>query len=171
MTRFASLIGGVVLALAAAPALAQPAPSPERLALAERLITSMQLDRQMEMAAAQMEPVMVAQLKRGNPDMSEQEAAVLAEAFSRAMPPMMTRLKGKLAALYASTFNEQELRDTTAFYESASGRAVLEKMPTLTAKMMPLMFDLMPAMMEDVRAHLCGKVDCTKLKLPPPPKA
>ena len=43
-------------------------------------------------------------------------------------------LEGKMIALYAETFSEQEIRDLTAFYRTPLGRKALEKMPELTRR-------------------------------------
>lgn len=44
------------------------------------------------------------------------------------------KLKPDMVKLYTSHFNEQELKDLIAFYESPLGKKVLQKMPTLTAR-------------------------------------
>ena len=44
------------------------------------------------------------------------------------------KLKPDMVKLYTSNFNEQELKDLIAFYESPLGQKVLQKMPTLTAQ-------------------------------------
>ncbi|MHA6493536.1 DUF2059 domain-containing protein [Pseudomonas borbori] len=44
------------------------------------------------------------------------------------------KLKPDMVKLYTRNFNEQELKDLIAFYESPLGQKVLQKMPTLTAE-------------------------------------
>jgi hypothetical protein len=171
MVHWKGLALAAGLALSSTSAGAQTAASPRQLELAERLMVSMMLDKQMGQMAAQMQPMMAEQMRRANPTMTGDQAAILSEAFSASMPPLMAKVRTRIVPLYAATFSERELKDTIAFYESASGRALLEKTPELTAKMMPIMFELMPEMMIDVRERLCAKVDCSKMKLPPPPKA
>ena len=44
------------------------------------------------------------------------------------------KLKPDMIKLYTSNFNEQEMKDLIAFYESPLGKKVLEQMPSLTAQ-------------------------------------
>ncbi|WP_339460205.1 DUF2059 domain-containing protein [Pseudomonas sp. EA_105y_Pfl2_R69] len=44
------------------------------------------------------------------------------------------KLKPDMIKLYTSNFNEQEMKDLIAFYESPLGKKVLEQMPVLTAQ-------------------------------------
>jgi hypothetical protein len=57
------------------------------------------------------------------------------------------KLKPRLQALYDETFSEEEITSILDFYHSPAGKALLDKMPTLTAKAAALGQEMMRAVM------------------------
>jgi hypothetical protein len=60
-------------------------------------------------------------------------------------------LKIDIAAVYAETFSEDELREVIAFYQSPLGRKLLDRMPELMQKSMQISQDRMKPIMSDVQ--------------------
>jgi hypothetical protein len=151
------------ITLTAAPALAaDPAASPRQMELAKRLFADMQMDKVMSTMTTQMVPAMTAQMRKSNPNINAEQAQAVTEAINESMAGLMTKLVDRMIPLYAETFSEKELQELVTFYEGPTGRAMLAKMPTLTAKMTPLMTELMPEITADMQRRICSKIDCTK---------
>jgi uncharacterized protein len=60
--------------------------------------------------------------------------------------------KVDVASVYAETFDEQELRDIIAFYQSPLGRKMLAKMPELMQRSTQISQERIKAIMPDVQA-------------------
>lgn len=62
-----------------------------------------------------------------------------------------------LGKIYAETFTEDELQGMKSFYESKSGKAMIEKQPIIMQKMMPLIstmqMNLKPKMDAIIKKH------------------
>lgn len=156
------------ITMTAAPALAaDPPASPRQMELAKRLFTDMQMDRIMNTMMAQMTPAMAAQMRKANPNITPEQAQALTEAVNESMAGLMTKMVERMIPLYAETFSEKELQELVTFYEGPTGRAMLAKMPALTAKMTPIMTEMMPDITADIQRRICAKIDCTKLNTPP----
>ena len=156
------------ITVTAAPALAaDPAPSAHQMELAKRLFTDMQMDRMMNSMMAQMTPAMAAQMRKTNPNITAEQAQAVTEAVNESMAGLMARLLDRMIPLYAETFSEKELQELVAFYEGPTGRAMLAKMPALTAKMAPMMTEMMPEITADIQRRICAKTDCTKMRAAP----
>ncbi len=63
-------------------------------------------------------------------------------------------LKGDLVALYTRQFDEQEMAELLAFYQSPVGRKLLESMPALTAQSAQLTQDKLAAAVPQVNQLL-----------------
>ncbi|THD63814.1 DUF2059 domain-containing protein [Phenylobacterium sp.] len=157
--------------LAATPALcADPAPNPRSEALARKLFAEMHMDQMMVGAMRQMAPAMIAQARKANPNLTEEQAKAVTEAVTESMDDVMKKVVDRAIPLYAETFTEKELQDLTDFYNTPSGQAMLAKMPLLMNKMTPLMTELVPQMTADISTRLCSKIDCSTMNTPPKPK-
>jgi hypothetical protein len=156
--------------LAATPAIcADAAPNPHSLELAKKLFGEMKMDQMMDGMMRQMTPAMVAQARKTNPNLTDEQARAVTEAVTEASHDLMAKVVERVAPLYAETFTEKELQDLVNFYDSPSGHAMLEKMPKMMANMGPMMAELMPEMTADVTRRLCSKTDCTKMNAPAKP--
>jgi len=160
------------LVLAGSPALCAdtPAPSAHNLALARHLFAGMHMDRMMDGMMKQVAPAMMAQARKTNPALTEEQAKAISESAAESGGVMMNKIMERMIPLYASTFTEKELTDAVAFYDGPSGQAMLNKMPVLMANMGPLMAEMMPEMQADVMKRVCAKTDCSKLTPPHAPK-
>lgn len=65
-------------------------------------------------------------------------------------------LKPEYIRIYRETFTEEELQDLTAFYESPTGRMLIQKTPQLENKMGAVMDQRMKAMMERLQPTCLG---------------
>ncbi len=65
-------------------------------------------------------------------------------------------LKPEYIRIYRETFTEEELLDLTAFYESSTGRMLIQKTPLLEDKMGTVMDQRMKAMMERLQPACMG---------------
>jgi hypothetical protein len=157
----------------ATPAVCADAPTGDAhsLELARRLFAEMHMDQLMGGMMKNMTPVMVAQARKANPALTDEQAQIITQAVSESSQAMMAKAIDRIIPLYASTFTEKELEDLVAFYDGPTGQSMLTKMPALMAKMTPVMTDLMPDMMADVNQRICSKMDCSKRTAPPASKS
>ncbi len=111
--------------LAGGVAAAQTQASPAQTELANRVVDLMDLDEAITGMFDAMSPMMAASMGQELHLDSVRQArlsVLLAEEFRSATPEFMTRL----AAVYATSLSEQQMRDTIAFLESPSGQAWLD---------------------------------------------
>jgi hypothetical protein len=162
----------VCIIAAGTPAVCADAPvNPHRLELARKLFAQMQMDQMMDGMMRQMTPTMIAQARKTNPNLTDEQAKAITEAVTESASDLMKKVMDRVAPLYAETFTDKEMQDLVDFYDSPSGRAMIAKMPTMAAKMGPMMQDLAPDMVADVQRRICTKTDCTKLAAPGKPSA
>jgi hypothetical protein len=62
------------------------------------------------------------------------------------------KMKGRYVALYAETFNEEELQGIIAFYKSPAGQAFVKKQPELARRSMELNQQLMVEIMPKLKS-------------------
>ncbi|HEX3366175.1 DUF2059 domain-containing protein [Phenylobacterium sp.] len=156
---------------AATPAISADAPpSAHSLELSRQLFAEMHMDQMVGQMMKSMVPAMMAQARKANPSLTDEQAAAMTEAVTESTADMLGKITDKFIPLYASTFTEKELQDVVNFYNSPSGQAVLNKMPVMMSQIGPTMTELMPAMTADVLRRLCSKTDCSKMSAPPRPK-
>ena len=173
------------LCLAAAPAFAadQPSsvpaptpvtaqPSPHALELAHRYVNDMHFDRVMDSMVDNMIPVVMDQMEKSNgaaeasipPEFKAAIIDVVRDWSHEETPKMMDRM----AVLSAQIYTEQELTDIVAFYESPTGRAVVEKAPLFAAHSGDMFKSMHVLTGPEVLERVCKKVDCAKLLAPKP---
>ena len=154
---------GAAAMFAAPVAQAQDAqPSARQLELARRLFNDMHMDQMMAAMTRQMAPAMTAQMRKSNPNISAEQAQAISEAAHESMSAVMPKLIERMIPLYATTLTQKELEDTVAFYEGPSGKAILAKLPQISAQIVPIMTDMMPEMTADMQRRVCAKIDCSK---------
>nr|WP_298165967.1 DUF2059 domain-containing protein [uncultured Pseudomonas sp.] len=78
------------------------------------------------------------------------------------------KIKPDMVKLYTSNFNEQELKDLIAFYESPLGQKVLLKMPALTAQSAQLTQSKLEKAVPEVNKLLTDMNDELGVKQPQP---
>jgi hypothetical protein len=154
-----------------APALAQtgalpdstsaaPEPvDPERLAMAEKLFSAMHLDTAMHGVFASVFKSMAGSMTgKAQSDPKAQQFIVSIGAGVEAVIPEMDH---DMAEAYARIFTKQELRDSLTFYESPSGRAIMNKMPEMMQMIAPMSIKLRPKIIDAAEADYCSRQTCT----------
>ncbi len=156
------------LLLVASPVFAQNAPAgppaaapidPERLALAERLFSTMHFDVMLRGLMAK-----VFQSVPGPPSGAEanprarQMMSSLSVGFDASLPDMFH----SMVEVYARTLTKKELEDSLAFYDSPSGQAILTKMPAMMSQAMPLELRVLPKVAAVAEQDYCSHVTCTE---------
>jgi hypothetical protein len=144
------------LALAATPEpkAVDAKPADAKTALAMQVIEITNFDRLVESMRSQ-----VAASIEQSAGAANQCAAAQPEfdAFAKALSDKLTEtlmssdFKVDVAAIYAETFDESELRDIIAFYKSPLGKKLLARMPELTQKSMQISQDRIRAIMPDLQ--------------------
>jgi hypothetical protein len=153
-----ALITSVTLFWCASPVRADEA---SKSAKAEELLQLMQGDQMMKM----MEPMMkgmMAQADKNMPaeqrakagEMQEKMMALVAGAYSKAKPA--------LAKVYADTYTEEELDGILAFYKSPAGKALLQKMPEVMQRLMPVMMQMMGDLQPEIKTMMEGMKEKSK---------
>lgn len=77
-------------------------------------------------------------------------ANVLSRVFHEEMEKVSARMMPKMARIYAETFTEQELADMLAFYQSPTGRKVVEKLPELSRRGQQIVAPMLPELQRDI---------------------
>ncbi|HET7232728.1 MAG TPA: DUF2059 domain-containing protein [Longimicrobium sp.] len=116
---------------AAALGLARPAraqePTPARLAAAEQLVNSADMQRNYQRT---MDAMIQSQIRQ-NPMMAQFEATLRA-FFGKYLD--WASVKPDLVRVYALTYTEDEMRQLMAFYQTPLGRRLLETTPEIAAR-------------------------------------
>jgi len=165
--KFSSVLVLCVLAFssAAAPSQAgEPAsqPTARQLQLAHRYIELIHIDKTYADTMRAIGPSILASMpKEAGKDPALQQKVL--DAVNEAASDLMTTLVKKMEPLMAEVYTEEELSDLVTFYESKSGKALIDKQGLIAAKMAPLMKDVMPQFQASLKDKVCAKVDCKAL--------
>jgi uncharacterized protein len=156
---FAALI--VAAVFAAGPVRAQTAPettstpSPEALAAAHELMTVIKPTDQFKAIL----PALIQNLKQavvqGRPEVEKQYDAMI-PVFYESAQKRVDALIDTIAAIYASNFTADELRDVTAFYRTPTGQKLLARQPAIAQQSMAAGQELGRAVMSDVQQQMNG---------------
>ena len=87
------------------------------------------------------------------PGGSPQERAQAEAAMTKILDltkGLVEKLRPEMVKAYSDTFSEEEIDGMLAFYQSPAGRALLEKTPALTGKMMTLMQTQMTQLLPEI---------------------
>jgi hypothetical protein len=135
-------------------AVAEPKAEDTKTRLAIELMQAAHFDRNMQLMKEQIPAMMEKQFDSlagcdaVQPVMKEFSGAV-ADKVSEILDS--EDLKIDIAAVYAETFSEDELRGVIAFYESPLGKKLLDRMPELMQKSMQISQDRMKPIMSDMQ--------------------
>jgi len=129
---YAALLLGV--ALAAANANAQQAPTASHLRAAEQVLEVMDVQAEMDRNFEMMLRAQREQLQQF-PEAARLEG-IMRDFFAQHL--RWELLKPDVVRLYTETFSEAEHRELHSFYQTPLGRKILEKMPQLTERSMEL---------------------------------
>jgi hypothetical protein len=103
-------------------------------ALAQELLQTMRLDRQIEQMTAQTAIQTAQFMQQSRPEMTAEEAKVFGEAYAGALKLNIGDLVTEIANVYADEYTEDELKQIIAFYKSPVGQKYLDMAPTLTQR-------------------------------------
>ena len=146
------MIIGVMLLFSISTAPAQT-PSPEALAAARSLISTMKLTDQYKALL----PVILLSIKpalvQGRPEI-ERDYDAMAAQIADAYAPYYSSMVDSAASLYASNFTVDELREIDAFYRLPVGQKLLQKSPAITQQGMQIGQDASRKAAEDLRVRL-----------------
>ena len=156
------LIAGLSALTLAAPAAASAAEavSPARLALARELVEAAGGQENMSAMAQQMSHTMLTGLGQGMPDAPEPVVQAMRTAINATLEDSMPDLVSASVEIYAQTFTDDELKAMTQFYRTPAGRAMVQKMPALGARLGTAMAPLQVRMKLGVLARFCAQVAC-----------
>ena len=153
-----SLIIGIALLWCASPAKADEA---SKTAKAEELLQLTQADQMMKM----MEPMMKGMIAQANKDMSAEQrakAGEMQEKIVAVMTASLNKAKPALAKVYTDTYTEEELDAILTFYKSPAGKALIQKMPEVMQRMMPVMMKMMNDVQPEIKAIIEGAKEKAK---------
>jgi len=146
------MIIGVMLLFSISTAPAQT-PSPEALAMARSLISTMKLTDQYKALL----PVILLSIKpavvQGRPEI-ERDYDAMAAQIADAYAPYYSSMVDSAASLYASNFTVDELREIDAFYRLPVGQKLLQKSLAMTQQSMQIGQDASRKAAEDLRIRL-----------------
>lgn len=139
-----------------APGTEAGAPSARQLALSRRYVELMQSDQ-----LAQMIRVMIDQQSGEMVEgLESEDRTFLIDLTTELTTEMMPRMLDQLVPVYARTFTEPELQALVEFYDSETGRSIIDKtyssMPEANAAMMTVL----PQMMDKMAARICARYGC-----------
>ena len=130
---------------------------PERRAAADKLLLSLNIDQNIEMALRQMERMQAQMIARDTKSPAEKEKAKAAmkvamestrEEFS------WDKIGPMFVDVYAEVFTKEELEQLHRFYDSPIGRKFVEEQPQLQAATMMRMQSLMKEVMPKIQARV-----------------
>lgn len=84
----------------------------------------------------------------------------LISAAQEEMAALTPEMIKNATSVYARTFTERELEDATAFYESASGQAMLAKQRQIAEGLAPFSASYGVKMREGMIRRFCQKISC-----------
>ncbi|WP_407155329.1 DUF2059 domain-containing protein [Bradyrhizobium sp. STM 3557] len=151
MSRRFLIMGALILALSCS-ASAQT-PSPEAMTAARALVTTMKLDARYKA----MLPVILLGIKpalvQDRPEI-ERDYDAMAATAADVYTPYSNAMLDSVAALYASTFQVEELRQIEAFYRTPAGQKLLEKAPGIAQQSDDLVQDISRKAADELKARL-----------------
>jgi uncharacterized protein len=146
------MVIGVMLLFSISTAPAQT-PSPEALAMARSLISTMKLTDQYKALL----PVILLSIKpavvQGRPEI-ERDYDAMAAQIADAYAPYYSSMVDSAASLYASNFTVDEMREIEAFYRLPVGQKLLQKSLPITQQSMQIGQDASRKAAEDLRIRL-----------------
>lgn len=118
------------------PCWAQDTPA-ERKALAVQFVSLFGSDELMNSMVNAIWPTTEAELRKGNPAVSDETLASLKQILANSTKATVSELVGLEAEVYAEEFTVSELNDILEFYQSPAGAKLQTVRPKLLAKIMP----------------------------------
>jgi len=128
-------------------------PSPEAMAAARSLVTTMRLADQYKALLPAILLSLKPALTQDRPEIERDYEAML-PTIADAFAPYYASMVDGVAAIYANNFSAAELREIEAFYRQPIGQKLLEKSPAITQQAALVGQDIGRKAAEDLRARL-----------------
>uniref|UniRef100_Q01V20 DUF2059 domain-containing protein n=1 Tax=Solibacter usitatus (strain Ellin6076) TaxID=234267 RepID=Q01V20_SOLUE len=132
-----------------------------KTAKAEELMQLTQSDQMMKM----MEPMMKGIMAQANKDMPAEQRAKAGDMQEKMMALMaasFSKVKPALVKVYTDTYTEEELDGILSFYKSPAGKALIQKMPEVMQRSMPVMMQMMSDMQPELKKMMEGVKEKSK---------
>jgi hypothetical protein len=165
MKVLAVLAAATVASAIAFGAVAQPAPSPEKVELAKKLVAlsggADQINALMQGVfqnlGASMDP-------NAPPEQKRMQAAILQKLQAR-IATMTPKLIDTTISVYADNLSENELRDYVAWEQSDTGQSLKQKLPKIMSQsiqmMAPVLAEVTQNLKQDVIDQACEETHCS----------
>jgi uncharacterized protein len=128
-------------------------PSPDAMAAARSLVTTMKLSDQYKALLPAILLGLRPTLTQDRPEI-ERDYDAMMPTIVEAFTPYYTSMVNDIAAVYANSFTAGELRDIEAFYRQPAGQKLLEKTPAITQQSNQVAQDASRKAAADLRARL-----------------
>jgi hypothetical protein len=139
-----------------APGTEAGAPSARQMALSRRYVELMQSDQ-----LAQTVRLMIGQQAGDLTDgMESEDREFMVELTTELTTEMMPQMLEQLVPVYARTFTETELQALVAFYDSETGRSIIDKTYTSMPEANQAMMSVLPQLMDKMAARICARYGC-----------
>lgn len=164
MKRIAAtwLIVGAVLAAPLVAGAQAPSPAPaagsqeRRVELARRLLVATDAQGTMRRLMSTMADGFSRGMATGGD--GTEISKILEQVMREELSSFGARTMPLMADIYADTFDEQELRDLLAFYESPAGRKMVEKLPELSRRSQAAAAPFVPVMQRQMVSKLFTRI-------------
>ncbi len=152
----------------AAPQLAADGVTPEKIELTHKLLAIMDINKMLKnMVDGSMQ--MTAQSLHDTPGMSDDDIKDALGMETDILNKYLPKMVDAMAQVYPKVFTKQELEDMVAFYETPTGKAVLQKMPLVMQEAGPVMQPVMVEMKNDMLARMNDLIKKKRDKAKPAP--
>jgi uncharacterized protein len=149
-SRLLIIVSLLLLSLQTAPA---QTPSPEAMAAARNLVTTMKLADQFRALLPAILVGLKPALTQDRPEI-EQDYDALTPLIVNAFEPYYNGMVNDLAAVYANNFTVDELNKLLAFYQQPVGQKLLQQSPAITQQAIQIGQDATRKATDDLRARL-----------------
>jgi uncharacterized protein len=141
------------LLLLSAPIAQAQTPTPDAMAAARSLVTTMKLADQYKALLPAILLGLKPALTQDRPEI-ERDYDALLPTITEAFTPYYAEMVDGIATVYASNFTAAELRDIEAFYRQPTGQKMLEKMPVISQQALAVGQEIGRKAAEDLRQRL-----------------
>jgi hypothetical protein len=165
---FALMLASVAAPLAAqdpAPGLV-PADMAQRVAIADRLMAAMRLDRQFDTVIPQMVNAMMPMLMNDNSGKEVQVRRILSEELNTSFASKKADFIASSRDIYARNFTVAQLHDILGFYTSSTGKVMVDKLPALASESMMAGAAIGRKAAQDAMPHVFERMRAAQLSVP-----
>ncbi|SLN12131.1 hypothetical protein PEL8287_00315 [Roseovarius litorisediminis] len=125
------------------PATAQDSDQAERLAVAQEYVDATMADMDMAAFIKQMWIPVIQQMKNSGKNLSPEQITQIETLYNDTLTEPLTNVMLQQVDLMAELMTLEELSALRDFYNSEDGRAVMQKMPTLSQRQQPMIAEML----------------------------